>query len=143
MEGDLCGERTTVPYPEPTRSTVFSGHTFVSPSMYLSVNTLSAENMTGRFEGTACEQATRDFYLTMDPIDVSTQSGKLGRNHQTFGLINLADMNEPTPVTVYFNLLEALDCEAAPGNCTEAMEATRTLILLVPVQMLRDADPEF
>lgn len=143
MEGDLCGDRTTITHPEPTRSTVISGTTFVSPSVYVSVEKVNAGSYISRYNPTPCGRDKTGVLLTMHPTDVSTHFGPLKRYSTTFSQLNLADLNDPTPVTAYFGLTEAPDCQATPDSCTEAIEASHTPLLSAPVQMLQDLDPDF
>lgn len=143
MEGNLCGDRTTITHPEPTRSTVISGNTFVSPSVYISVERLRAGSYAGRYDQTPCGRDKSNFLLTLDPTDVSTHFGPLTKSTTTFSQLNLADLNDPTPVTAYFGLTEVPDCTAAPESCTDSIEPSHTPLLSAPVQMFRDLDPDY
>ena len=114
MEGDVCGNRTTITHPKLTRSTLISGITFVSPSVYISIESLCAESYAHQYNRTDCGRDKTYFMLTLDPTDVSTYVGPLVRNTATYSQLNLADLKDPTPVTAYFGLSEAPDCTTAP-----------------------------
>ena len=143
VEGDLCGDYSTITHPEPTRSTVIEGTTFVSPSIYISVEHLRAGSYAGRYSQTPCGRDKSNFLLTLDPTDVSTHHGPISRSKTTFRQLNLADLNEPVPVTAYFGLSEAPDCGAAPESCTATVGAQYTPRLSAPVQWFRDLDPDY
>lgn len=143
VEGDFCGERTTITHPEPTRSTVISGTTFVSPSAYISMEYLEAHSHKARYTQTPCGHPTSDFLISLNPTDVSTRWGRRGRNYSSFRRIDFADLNDPVPVTAAHGLEEAPDCVAAPENCTMVLGVGYTPVLAAPVQALRDVDPEF
>lgn len=143
MDGDLCGDRTTITHPEPTRSTVISGTTFVSPSVYISIEKLHVASFAGKYDATDCGRDKSSFLLTLDPTDVSTHFGPVTKSTTTFSQLNLADLNDPTPVTAYFGLSAAPDCGAAPESCTGSIEPSHTPLLSAPVQMFRDLDPDY
>lgn len=143
VEGDLCGDRTTITHPEPTRSTVISGTTFVSPSAYISMELVEARSHADRWDQTYCGKATSDFLLALDPTQVSTRWGRANKNHSSFRRLNLADLNEPVPVTAALGLDEAPDCAVAPDNCTDVLGPEHTPVLAAPVQAFRDLNPEF
>ncbi|SPO06217.1 uncharacterized protein DNG_08906 [Cephalotrichum gorgonifer] len=143
LEGDFCGDRTTITHPEPTRSTVISGTTFVSPSVYISIERLRANSHLGQYTLTPCGRDKTSVLLSLHPTDVSTHFGPIKRYSSTFKQLNLADMNDPTPVTAYFGLTEAPDCTATPESCTATIDVSHTPLLSAPVQMFRDLDPDY
>ncbi|PKS06047.1 hypothetical protein jhhlp_007881 [Lomentospora prolificans] len=140
--GDLCGDRTTVTNPEPTRTTEISGTVFTSPSVYVVVDQLSPASYAGRYKAKDCGHDLTNRVIAMHPTDVSTHFGPLKRTDQVWRQLNLADLNTPVPATAYFGIETLPDCTASPEACTATMTDDGAYYhLSAPTQQLRDLDP--
>ncbi|KEZ45767.1 hypothetical protein SAPIO_CDS1573 [Scedosporium apiospermum] len=142
VTGDLCGERTTITHPEPARSTIVDGTTFVSPSVYVSISHLQAAQYWGQYKKTACGKWMTDFVVSLDPSDVNTHWGPRQRRTAVFKQLNLADLNNPIPATAFFGLTELPNCAAAPESCTSTIPYTNQPRLSAPYDQLRALNSE-
>lgn len=145
--GSTCGgASTTLSHSLSARSTVISGTTFISPSIYMFLTAVSASSYQNKFTARPCgDGAARDVFLTFDPSEVSTHWGKTHRNRHTFAPLNLADLNDPTPASVYFAVTEPPDCVATPTAepCTQFIDRGVPPFLSVPVEALQKLTPDF
>ncbi|KAF1815740.1 hypothetical protein P152DRAFT_471139 [Eremomyces bilateralis CBS 781.70] len=115
-DGGLCESPRTTLNPTPTDppvTTVLSGTTFTSPSIYVSLAHVSAAKHRGQYNQTPCGHAHHDVVLTLHPSDVSTQRGKPGGRTNTFA-IDLRDLNTPVPYSAYLGQPSCLHTTNCP-----------------------------
>lgn len=142
MTGDFCGDRSTITNPEPTKSTVIAGTTYVSPSVYVIVSQLNPASYAARYKAKDCGHDLTNKVFSMHPTDVSTHWGPLKRNTETFRQLNLADLNTPIPATAYFWLTELPNCQADPETCKSTIRTDYQPYLSAATQSLRGLDPD-
>lgn len=137
--GDFCAPTPTVlPPPPGPKSTVIKGTTFVSPSVYLEIDTVHARRHNGPYTFTECGYTRTSIFMTFASAEVlSTHLYKPGTATNTKPW-NLVDMGTPAPASNYFFGTKTVCTTTA----CPTLEVTPTRRMDIPTALM-SVDPEW